>query len=462
MRVLLIVYDNGSYISFFPQGLAYIASILKNMNIEVTIYNQDVHHYPDEHLTKYLNENFFDAVCVSIIAGYYQYRKLLAISDAIMASKNSPYYILGGHGPAPEPEYFLKKTNADIVVIGEGEDTAKELFTALNNNSSLAEIKGIAWRSGDDVYINPRRELIEDVDSIPLPAYELFPMHYYRLHRIPNCQHVDFALPVLSGRGCKFKCNFCYRMDEGYRPRDPEAIVEEIRYLQQNWDINCIRFSDELFMSSVTRAEEMCKKFLSEKLDIKWACSGRLNYANKNLLKLMKQAGCVFINYGIEAFDDHILKNMKKGLTTKQITRGVENTIDAEISPGLNIIFGNIGENRETLQKGVDFLLKYDDGAQLRTIRPVTPYPGCKLYYYAIEKGMLEDVQDFYENKHVNSDLLTVNFTELTDDEFYQALSEANKTLINNYFEKKKQSYTNQVEHLYTTHDPNFRGFRQA
>jgi len=93
--------------------------------------------------------------------------------------------------------------------------------------------------------------------------------------------------------------------------------------------------------------------------------------------------------------DDNVLKNMKKGLTTKQIIRGIEATLDSGISPGLNIIFGNIGDNKVSLKKGVWVLLKYDDGAQMRTIRPVTPYPGSPLYDYAIQKGLLKDAKIF-------------------------------------------------------------------
>ncbi len=87
MKVLLIVYDNGSYIHWFPQGLAYIAAVLNKHGYDVEIYNQDVHHYSEKHLTAYLDKNKFDLVGVSIIAGYYQYKKLLAISQAIGKSK---------------------------------------------------------------------------------------------------------------------------------------------------------------------------------------------------------------------------------------------------------------------------------------------------------------------------------------------------------------------------------------
>ena len=211
-------------------------------------------------------------------------------------------------------------------------------------------------------------------------------------------------------------------MDEGFRPRSTEGIVEEIKMLKTNYGITYISFNDELLISSIRRATELCEAFISEGLNIRWECNGRLNYAKPKILQLMKKAGCVFINYGIEALEDEVLKKMNKCLTVEQIVRGIEATLKEEISPGFNVIFGNIGDNKETLQKGVDFLLKYDDGAQLRTIKPVTPYPGSPLYYHALKTGLLKDCADFYENKHVNSDLLAVNFTDMSDKEFHKAL----------------------------------------
>jgi anaerobic magnesium-protoporphyrin IX monomethyl ester cyclase len=462
VKVLLVVYDNDSYIHWFPQGLAYVAAVLKKAGHQVYIYNQDKNHHPEEHLTSYLDENCFDVLGISITGGYYQYRKLLKLSAAISKSKNRPYYVIGGHGPAPEPAFFLQKTQSDVIAIGEGEVTVLELLDALGNPARLAEVQGIAWRNGEKVVVNERRPLITDIDTIPFPAYELFPIEYYRLLRMPHAQNSDFVMPLLSGRGCTFKCNFCYRLDEGFRPRSSESIIEEICYLQRNYGITYIAFSDELLMSSVQRTLELCEAFLNSGLKFKWDCNGRLNYAKPDVLKLMKKAGCVFINYGIEAMDNQILKNMKKALTTDIIIRGIEATLAAGISPGLNIIFGNIGENRDTLNKGVEFLLKYDDGAQLRTIRPVTPYPGSPLYYYAIRKGLLRDCEDFYENKHVNSDLVSVNFTDMSDGEFHRSLFEANSRLIQNYFQKRKETVLQQASELYLGHNANFRGFRQT
>ena len=265
----------------------------------------------------------------------------------------------------------------------------------------------------------------------------------------------------MSARGCTFKCTFCYRMDTGYRARDPIDLLDEVEYLHKEFGINYVSFQDDLLMSSVEHTENVCREFKKRKLPVKWNCNGRLNYCSVELVRMMKDAGCVFINYGIEAMDDQVLKNMKKGLRTDMVIKGIEMTLEAGISPGLNMMFGNIGDNKRTLKDAVDFLLKYDDFAQMRTIRPVTPYPGSPLYYDAIDKGLIKDVADFYENKHVNSDLLAANFTELSDEEFYESLTEANTTLLTNYYDMAKQEAVQQVTDLYKDRQVGFRGFRQ-
>ncbi|QJB56568.1 radical SAM protein [Pseudodesulfovibrio sp. zrk46] len=460
MKILLVVYDNLSDTHHFPMGLGYIASVLREAGHEVVIYSQDFHHYPDEHLTEYLDENKFDVIGYSTIAGYYQYRKTLAAAEAINKSKNRPYFILGGHGPAPEPEFYLKKTQADCAVIGEGEETMLEIIDALENKKPFSDILGIAYREGDDVHITPRRPVIEDIDAIPFPAWDLFPIEYYRQKRMPNSLSTDFVMPVLSGRGCKFKCNFCYRLDPGQRIRSDESILEEIERLKKDFGITYIVFIDELLMSSEERTISLCNAMIKNKTNVKWWCNGRLNYAKPDVLAHMKKAGCVFINYGIESMDNDALRNMNKALTVDQVYKGVDATLAAGLSPGLNIIFGNIGETMETLKSGTEFLLKYLDGSQMRTIRPVTPYPGSPLYYHAIKEGLIKDVEDFYENKHLNSDLLAVNFTTESEEDIYRGLLEANEQLIKSYYDKQVENALSSMRSLYLDKNVAFRGFR--
>ena len=137
--------------------------------------------------------------------------------------------------------------------------------------------------------------------------------------------------------------------------RTPENLLDEVEMLYKNYGINFMSFQDDLLMSSVEHTEAVCLAFLKRNLPVKWSCNGRLNYCSEELLQLMKDAGCVFINYGIESMDQTVLNNMKKGLRPEMIVQGIEDTLKVGISPGLNFIFGNKGDNKETIKKAVDF-----------------------------------------------------------------------------------------------------------
>lgn len=467
MKVLFVIYDNGSYDNIFPMGYGAIGGVLKRDGHKISVWNQDIHHWPDDNLRTYLDNNEFDVVILSVIAGYYQYQKMKGLSKAINNSKNRANfkYIMGGYGPTPEPKFFIEKSGCDVVCMGEGEITVSKLMSAFENKTSLTKVPGVAWLENGELKQTPRAPIIQDLDSLPLPPYELFPMDIYRMQRSVKSGSTDFVIPMMSARGCSFKCTFCYRMDPGYRKRNPKALLDEVEMLLKDYGANFISFQDDLLMSSVAHTEEVCKEFLKRNLPVKWECNGRLNYCSEELLQLMKDAGCVFINYGIESMDQKVLNNMKKGLRPEMIVRGIEDTLKVGISPGLNFIFGNKGDNKETIKKTVDFMLKYDDFAQKRTLRPVTPYPGSPLYFDAIEMGLLDKdnpAEDFYERKHLNSDLISCNFTELTDEEFYECLRWANNVLMSNYYDKQRNNTLAQIDYLYKEEDVTFRGFRHS
>ena len=266
-------------------------------------------------------------------------------------------YIMGGYGPTPEPKYFLEKSECDLVCLGEGEITIVKLMDALKNKKSLESVPGIAWKdSNGKTQITERPPQVEDLDSLPWYPYELFPMHYYRLLQMPRTEATDFCIPMMSARGCTFKCTFCYRMDPGYRKRDPKNLLDEIEFLFKDYGINRISFQDDLLMSSVEHTVDVCNEFIRRNIEVTWDCNGRLNYCSPELLRLMKQAGCVFINYGIESMNQKVLNGMKKGLSPKMITKGIEDTLDQGISPGLNFIFGNLGDNKKTLNETIQII----------------------------------------------------------------------------------------------------------
>ena len=457
MRLLLVNYDDGATVSWFPLNLGYLAAAALEAGHEVDIWDQAINHYPDSELRETLDEQVYDVVGVGVTAGYYQYAKLLSLSRRINEATNRPLYIIGGHGPSPEPDYFLRKTGADIVCIGESERTLVDILAG----TPREQIGGIAYRESNRTVVNERRPLL-DVDNIPWPAWRHFNMGVYRLRRDPNASASDFVFPVLAGRGCSFKCSFCYRMDEGLRLRNIDSILDEVDYLQNAYGVTYVRFADELLMSSTARTLEICERIREREMGFKWSCSGRLNFASPEVMQAMRAAGCTFVNYGIEAMDDEVLRRMHKGLHVDIIIKGVEATLAAGISPGLNIIWGNPGDSAETLNRAVEFLLKYDDQSQLRTIRPVTPYPGTELFDYAKQSGLISGVAEFYEKAHVNSDLVSVPMIGLSAEEMHRMLLSANTQLLQNYYAKLEEKALAQCADLYLKGNANFRGFRHS
>jgi radical SAM superfamily enzyme YgiQ (UPF0313 family) len=251
-------------------------------------------------------------------------------------------------------------------------------------------------------------------------------------------------------------------MRPGFHERAVEAIIEEIKYLHDQIQINHFQFSDELLMSSEKRTEEICSAILALPFKIRWDSNGRLNFATQKTLSLMKRSGASYVNYGIESLNQNLLNQMHKGLTLEQITAGVEATLSCDLSPGLNLIWGFPGDTIENLNEAVKFISKYDPCHELRTIRPVTPYPGTDLYKLAIEQGLLKDAEDFYENKHKNSDLVSINFTDIPVEEMHGALYRANKELYINYQVKRANRLDKQMAGLYSGKDAGFRGYRDV
>ena len=461
MKILFVLYDNDSQTNEFPLGVAYLCSFLRQHGYkDIAIYHQDIYHFPDEHLTSFLNNNHFDIVGVGVIGGYYQYKKLKSICAAINKSDDRPILIIGGHGPAPEPQFFMEKTNADFCVIGEGELPLLNLLNEINGSKKYSTVKGVMYQEDNKYQTTQRGKPIKDLDDIPFPAWDLFPVDAYACHKPSGSVGAVRTMPIVTCRGCMYSCNFCYQMEKGYRKRSYGSIIEEIKQLIKDFSISLVNLRDELLMSTEERVTGFCEALLEADIKIQFECSGRLNTAKPHLLKLMKKAGCYYINYGIESLDQKVLDLMNKHQTIEEIYNGIEATISVGINPGFNLLWNNIADNEETLKKAVEFLKKYNTYSEIRTIKPVTPYPGSALYYKAIKQGLLEGPEDFYEHKHLNSDRIAVNFMDMSDEKAYKLLYEANCELLKDHYDHLCNDAIEAHHLLYSGQDVNFRGVR--
>jgi len=467
MSVLFIVHDLYQEDNPFPLNIGYLSAVLKKVGFEVTIYNMDIYHHSNIDLSIYLSLNQFDLIGVSFLAARFS-ETILRLCEAINKYKKDAWLVLGGHGPSPIPKFMLKETGADIICIGEAEETICELLQGKICNYPLSQIRGIAYKgSDDDYYVNEGREPIKNLDLIPFPLWDLFPMHNYTNNiKFPGMTKDDKLFTIITSRGCINRCSFCYRLESGIRFRSMKNVVEEMYLLNEVYGITYFNICDELFGYPKKRVFEFQEELEKRDLKIKYFCAVRVDTIDKEILQSLKESGCKFINFGFESSSQEVLDLMQKHTTVEQNIKAIELSKEMGFeTTGLNFIWGNPGDTMESLWDNVDLIIKYQDYTQLRTIRPVTPYPGCQLYYDAIAEGKLKDPKDFF-SKFKNSDLITVNFTEYILDMCYELLYSANSFLIADYFINtsedwiKADALTQDFHDLYFNHKTDFRGAR--
>jgi len=437
-KVLFIVHDVYQDDNEFPLGVGYLSAVLRKYGADVKVCCQDIFHYTNKELAdRFLKNEEYDLIGLGFLAARFK-ETIIDLCKTINKYKKSAKLILGGHGPSPIPEYVLKTTKADLVAIGEAEETIIDVLDAILNSHDFKNIKGIAYREGNNVYINEKRKPTKRLDSLPFPAWDLFPMDVYTTNmKYMGQEDSEKAFQIITSRGCINSCTFCYRLEKGIRFRSIENVIKEMKQLYDNYGITYFVIQDELFVASFKRLEKFVdalrKSDLLHKIKYNISVGIRADIATDELAELLKNSGCSYVNIGFESVTQKCLDEYNKNTTVEDNFKTAELMRKHNVSMGINFIWGIMSDNQNTLKGNVDFIKNYNSYDELRTIRPVTPYPGCELYYYAISNGLLSGPDDFFE-KFRNSDLLTVNFTEIPDDKFYKILFEANKDLIFDHY----------------------------
>ncbi|HEY4707719.1 MAG TPA: radical SAM protein [Thermodesulfobacteriota bacterium] len=464
-RVLFIIHDNFKEDNVFPLGAGYLAAVLRRAGAEVSVYCMDVFHYTEEELSEYLSENSFDLICMGFMAPNFK-RNIERLCRVINANKKGAWLVLGGQGPTPIPEYIIEKTSADAIVTGEGEETIVEVLQRRVNGLGLRGVNGTAYQEGGGVVVNPRRKPVQKLDSLPYPEWELFPMERYTAClKFAGMGPSDRSLPMVTTRGCINRCSFCYRMEAGIRARGLKSILGEVKALNGSYGVNYFFFADELSIVSKKKTLEFCRAIQDEGLDIMFRMDCRVDLFDDEIARALKDSGCVFLNIGFESTEQAVLDQMDKNVTVEENLRAAEIANRHGIGIGLNLIWGLPGDNEKTLRQNAEFIKRHNLYDQVRTIRPVTPYPGSPLYYKAIKDGHLTGPADFFE-RFKNSDLYMVNFMGIPEDEVYRMLFDVNRGLILDHYRhtsgkmEEAQRLIDRFFSLYFRQDYSFSGAR--
>lgn len=384
----LLVYPPYSYPKKAPPiGLGYIAAVLEQEGHVVKILDMSVMGIDNSDLINEIKDTKPGVVGISFMTN--QYNNAISIAEAAKAASDATTVIAGGPHASALPLEVANEKSVDIVVIGEGERTIIEVINKLENKESLEGVKGIAFKNGDIIAINERRELIEDLDSLPFPAWHLLPLDCYTIPSTGGSSTKQvFAL--LSSRGCPNNCIFCDShtvFGRRFRWRSANNIISEIKYLSEDFGAKQFDFVDDTLTVNRKRAMEICSQFIANKLNITWMCNARVNTVNMEMLEEMKKAGCARIEFGVESCDQSVLNIMKKGITLKQIENAHRMAKEAGLSIGTFIMVGNLGEDSNSIKRTEECLKKLDTDDIYISI--ATPFPGTELYNIAKRNGWL-------------------------------------------------------------------------
>ena len=304
---------------------------------------------------------------------------------------------------------------ADFVIQGEGEISLLELIKELDKNETgLHNIEGIVFKQEKNTITNPKRKILNDLDSLPLPAWDLVPIGPYKEAWRKSTGY--FSINMNTTRGCPFHCNWCAKPIYGnrYNSRSPEHVIEEIKLLKKKFNFDHIWFCDDIFGLRPGWVNQFADLIEKEKIKIRFKIQSRVDLLlQENNIAALERAGCETVWVGAESGSQKILDAMEKGTTVEQIYESTRLLKKHNIKPAFFLQFGYPGETKEDIEATIKMVMKllpHDIGVSVSY-----PLPGTKFY---------ENVKDQLKQKSnwTDSDELALMFKNTYSSKFYKEL----------------------------------------
>lgn len=360
-------------------GLLHLAAMARLHGYEPTIIESDVEALDDAGVVARIVAKRPRYVGITLFTvGVWSAVK---IAEGVKAALPETTLIVGGpHISSMGRETLERFSCFDYAVVGEGEWALIELLRALEGDGDLAAISGLLWREGGRVRENASRPIPQDLDDLPMPAWDLlsgfphaFPAAVYDYPRGP-------VATIAASRGCPFHCKFCDTSTFGARVRaySPAKVVEMIEHLHARWGVRHVLFVDDLFLASRTRVTEFCQRLLATGLRITWTCTARVDTVKPDILALMRRAGCWEISFGLETGSNELLEKMDKAARVERSEQAVGWTHAAGIRTKGLFMLGYPGETEETIRATRDFVRRIP--MDIMNLTKFTPYPGSPIY----------------------------------------------------------------------------------
>ncbi len=373
----------------YPCGLMYISSVLKQAGHETTFID-GYYHDGDEILAE-IGRWKPDLFGLSVIQfGWPNDQKLL---QRIRQAYPGLPLVAGGYYPNHARKRMLEDcAELDFVVSGEGEPIAVELCQAMAGQMPFEDIKGLSWRKDGAIVQNPLRPVIEDLDAIPFPDYDLIEMDDYA-PAIGSYKALPSAM-IFGSRGCPTTCIFCLSRKQ-VRLRSAKNVVDEIEWLINEHGVRHLQFFDETFTQYRDRALEFIDELKSRGVEIPWTANARADTVDMELLQAMREAGCWRVHIGGESGVQKNLDMLKKGVTVEQIRDSVHLLKKAGMEAYASFIIGIPGETYEEAQETIRFACSLPlDYANFHNL---TPCEGSWLDQHVGEYGAIVGPRAFHQ-----------------------------------------------------------------
>lgn len=427
MKILFInpCLRKGANTKMLPVGLACVMTYVDKHGYTFDLLDIDANDLSDIEVEKYIKENEYDVFLYGSIVTHYKWIKWL--THTIKNHHPNSSVIVGNSVAGSCYDAFMNNAPNDVTVIGEGEVTALAVLKALENNTPLSEVLGIAYRDGASIKKTPARKAPK-LEAFPIVNWEYFDVEkYLGSQSIRNSMGADnetVTMPVVTARGCAFKCTFCHYVfwDDPYRFRSPDDVLTEIKRNIEEYGANYINFWDDLSFGSLPQVERMMDKILESGLKFNWSAAIRTDlFGNPKhsyekrfrIAKKMEQAGCKAVGFSLESGNKEILDMMDKKINPEYFTNQIEILREVGIVSNTSVVFGYPIETEDTIQETFDMCYK---NKVYPSIGFLLPLPYTKMYELAKTNGLITDENEYLDAITERQDFC-LNMTAMSQEE---------------------------------------------
>jgi anaerobic magnesium-protoporphyrin IX monomethyl ester cyclase len=404
----------------YPLGLVYVATSLKNAFGDRLLIHIDSYDDKKDTLEDLENKfNDFKPHILGLRSLTMGRKPLHKISTLAKKSCSIPLVIAGGPHATDSPQDILQNESFDCAVIGEGDETAVDLVAKFLANESIDSVPGIAVRSLKSTILTSPRELIQDLDHIPIPDHSL--VDYQRINR----GHVDFSFRLnvphanlFSSRGCPYKCIYCHHVfGKQFRAHSPERLMEEIRILHDEHGVTKFQIIDDIFNLDKKRAMRFYELLIRSDLDLVLSFPNgvRGDRVDEEMVDAMWEAGVRYIAYAVETGSPRVQKLIKKHLDLNQIGEAISMSTARGILTRGFFMIGFPTETEEEALMTIEYAKASD--LVLAMFFTVVYFPGTPLYRLAQQMSTISDYNLGLEDDYVRTREGPYTFTHDTLEE---------------------------------------------